>query len=112
VDYLKQKLFKRENKYRRNYEIQESLYAQLEYLSEIYDATIPEIINICVDYLIQTQNVRFFERDKKDSLISRTIGMKESNIIGLEQLNEKYGVGISRLVNIAINNVLAESLEQ
>ena len=97
---------KRENKIRRNYEIEDSLYSKLEELSKIYDASVTDLINECLSNLIQTENIKLYEKDKNEISVTHTLLIRESNLSGIERLKEKYGVSIFKLVNIAIRNVL------
>ena len=98
---------KRENKIRRNYEIENSLYLKLEELSKIYDASITDLINECLANLIKTENIALYKKNENELLVTHTLLIRESNLLGLEKLKEKYGVSIYKLVNIAIRNVLA-----
>ena len=97
---------KRENKIRRNYEIEDSLYSKLEELSKIYDASVTDLINECLSNLIQTENIQLYEKNSDELLVTHTLLIREGNLLGIERLKEKYGVSIFRLVNIAIRNVL------
>jgi len=99
---------KREKKIRRNYEIDDELYSELEELSKVYDASVADLINECLLNLIQTENVQLYEKDRNTLSVTHTVLIRESNLVGLESLKEKYGVSIFRLVNIAIRNVLRE----
>ena len=103
------KIFKkRENKIRRNYEIEDSLYSKLEEFSKIYDASVTDLINECLSNLIQTENIQLYVKNDSELSVTHTLLIKESNLTGLEKLKEKYGVSIFKLVNIAIRNVLNE----
>jgi len=97
-----------DRKSRRNYEIEDSLYVKLEELSEKYNITITELINVSIKHMVETENVYLYKKDDMEITVTHTIGMKESNIRGLDYLKEKYGVSIYRLVNIAIRNALKE----
>ena len=99
---------KRENKIRRNYEIDDSLYSKLEELSKIYDASVTDLINECLSNLIHTENIQLYEKNSADLMVTHTLLIRQSNLSGLEKLKEKYGVSIFKLVNISIRNVLNE----
>ena len=99
---------KRENKIRRNYEIDDVLYSKLEELAKIYDASVTELINECLSNLIETENIVLYGKSGNELLVTHTLLIRESNLVGLEKLKDKYGVSIYKLVNIAIRNVLNE----
>ena len=98
---------KRENKIRRNYEIEDNLYSKLEELSKVYDASVTELINECLSNLIETENIVLYQKDDNELPVTHTLLVRESNLLGLERLKTKYGVSISKLVNIAIRNALS-----
>ena len=108
VNYLDSQFHKRENKYRRNYEIDDSLYGKLEYLSTVYEATVADLVNASIEHLIETENINLYKKSEDSISVVHTFLIRESNLTGLENLKEKYGVSIYKLVNIAIKNVLDE----
>lgn len=102
MDYLDDKYGRREKLYRRSYNIDSSLLTRLEDLSKIYRARIPDFINDSVEELIQSGEIVVYERDEGELSIKYTVLMRESNLQGLEVLNRRYGISLSKLVNIAI----------
>ncbi len=105
---FEKRFYNRENKIRHNYSINDSLYKWLQQNSLAYDATISDLFNVCVDHLIESENIVIYESPADDFFTTRTIPVRESNVAGLENLKTKYGVSISKLANIAIKNVLDE----
>ena len=108
MGYFDQKSHKREKKYRRNYEIDDSLYVRLEQLSTIYDATVTDLVNASLEHLIESEQISLYKKAANDFSVTHTLLIRESNLAGLEDLKAKYGVSIYKLVNIAIKNVLDE----
>ena len=98
----------RQKKILRSYEIDYTLYEALIKLSNIYDASIPELLNFCVERLIESEKICFYTPDNTNTKIKRPYHMKETNLIGLNRLKEKYGVSIFKLVNMSIYNMLEE----
>ena len=94
--------------YRRSYYIDNALLTELEELSKIYRARVPEFINDGVELLIKTENIVVYDRDKNELSIKYTILMRESCLKGLDDLAKRYGISLSKLVNIAIRNVLVD----
>jgi len=108
MNFFDKKFDKKEKKHRRTYEIENTLLTELESLTKVYDASIPDLINASIEYLVATEDMALYEKDKAEITPVYTLLIKESNLTGLENLKAKYGVSIYRLVNIAIRNMLSE----
>lgn len=102
------KFYKREKLISRTLEIDETLYCELEKLSqEVYDASISKLVNAAIEEIIKTENIHPYER--KDTLyVTRSFLIRSSFWEGLYDLKKKYGISIRLLVNIAIRNGLIE----
>lgn len=105
---LEKRFQKKEKKHRRNYEIDDALFTKLEHLALVFDASLTDLTNVCIEQLIQSEDIVLFERPENELPVIHTFLIRESNLKGLENLKEKYGVSIYKLVNIAIKNVLDE----
>lgn len=102
------KFYKKEKLISRTLEIDESLYYELEKLSqEVYDASISKLVNASIEDIIKTENIQLYER-KNTLYVTRSFLIRNSFWEGLCQLKRKYGVSIRLLVNISIRNVLIE----
>ena len=97
-----------DKKIRRNYEIDDSSYTELEKLSKKYHVTITDLVNISIKRLIETRYINVYKKDESEITLIHTIGMTVNNIKGLDYLKERYGISIYKLVNIAIRNALEE----
>ena len=84
------------------------MLSQLEELSKIYRAKIPDFINDSVELLIKNENVEVYDRDKNELSVKYTVLVRESVLQGLDDLTQRYGISLSKLVNIAIRNMLNE----
>jgi len=110
MQFFDERFRKRQMRFRRNYDIIDDLYKKMEEVSEIYDATIPDIFNVCIEELVSSENIVLYEKSEGERTAPHTILIWESNVEGLEKLNTKYGVSIRKLVNIAIRNVFEKEL--
>lgn len=106
--YFDEKFNRREPKIRRNYEVEDKLYSKLEELTKVYEASVTDLINACLEKLVKTEDIKLYKKEENEILVTHTMLIRESNIIGLEKIKDKYGVSIYKLVNIAIKNVLNE----
>jgi hypothetical protein len=106
MSYFNEKYGKREKMYRRSYYIDDGLLTRLEELSKIYRAKIPSLINDSIEQLIQTENLKIYDKDKNELSIKYTLLVRESILQGLDDLTQRYGISLSKLVNIAIRNML------
>lgn len=103
------KLYKQEETVNRTYEIDEHLYSILENLSNnIYDASINKLVNLSIDFLLQTKDVQLYSRDKNEIAVSRSFLIRKSLLDGLIEFKETYNISLNRLVNIAIRNALID----
>lgn len=107
---LEKYFWKREEKVKRNYDIEDALFDKLKEATDIYDAGIADIFNACIMELVKSENIQLYETKESDTYAAHTFYVLESNIVGLEKLNAKYGVSIRKLVNIAIRNVFEKEL--
>ena len=108
MNQFEDKYGKREKTYRRSYYIDNTLLTRLEELSKVYRAKVPDFINDGAELLIKTENVKVYDKDKNELSLKYTVLMRESVLKGLEDLSQRYGVPLSKLVNIAIRNMLNE----
>lgn len=106
MKYFENKYGKREKTYRRSYYIDNTFLTKLEELSKIYRAGIPDFINDSIEELIKTKDIKLYDPAEGELSIKYTVLVRESNLKGLENLNKRYGISLSKLVNIAIRNVL------
>lgn len=109
--YLEQKFHRKERKLRRNYAIEDSLYIRLKQSSLIYEASLSDLLNICLEDLIKREAVVLYDRTSGSYFGMHMFHVWESNVIGLDCLKEKYGVNIQQLVNMAIKNALDDDEE-
>ena len=106
MNFLEEKYGRQEKTYRWSYYINDTLFAQLEELSMIYRTKISELINDSVEILVQSKNIEVYKRAKNELSIKYTVLMRESALDGLEDLSGRYGISLSKLINIAISTLL------
>lgn len=93
---------------RKNIEIDDALYTKLEEYTKVYDATIGELVDACIECLLRSGELPFYE-SKKPLFVLHTLRIKSRNAKGLEELKSKYGISFFRLVNIAIHYTLVQT---
>lgn len=91
---------------RRRVEIEDKLYNELCKVLETYDASINKLVNLSIIELIETEDITIYERDKSESSTPHNFAIRETSYKKLEELKAKYGISISKLINIAIYNTL------
>lgn len=100
---------KKEKLTNKSFEIDENLYLKIEQLSKnVYDASITELVNAAIEEIIKKEDIKLYKKDKNISYIKRSFLIRSSILDELYTLKEKYGISMSRLVNIAIRNALIE----
>lgn len=90
--------------------IDDSLYQKLIFLSQNkYDATISELINVCIEQYAEKNNPQYYKKPDDESVTYRSIMIREDNLKWLRQTNKKTGISVTRLLNAALKNFI-ESL--
>lgn len=108
MSYLSSRFYKRETKSRRNYEIEDTLYTELEQLASEYDASVSDLINAAISFLVETENIANYVKHPDEITVTHTVLIKQNNLAGLDRLKSKYDISIFKLVNIAIKNLIAD----
>ena len=99
-------LLKKDKLLKRRVEIDSSLYEKLEELTEVYDASINKMVNLAIIELIETENVQIYEKPDNEITESHNFAIRETSYEKLENLKNKYGLSIYKMINIAIYNAL------
>lgn len=96
-----------------NYTIQKSinledrLYTKLkEIVDKEYDATISDIVNICIEDLISTGNIKYYAKPTDEITIYRSVMIRKENVEALNKITQETGISLTRLVNIAMKEFL------
>lgn len=106
---IDKRFFLRENFIKKQLYIDESLYQELVILSKIYKADISDLMNACIDFLPEHFDISYF-KDENEVSFYHTIMIRKDNVDLLDKFKEAYGISISRLMNIALANILRTNL--
>ncbi len=88
-------------------EIEGNLYDRLKEISENeLDASVNKIVDACIDDLELGEKIVIYKKENNDINVARSVIIRESMYKKLEDMREKYGISISKLINIAIRNGL------
>ena len=101
-------LFSKDNVLRRRIDVDSSLFTKLEELSNRYDATVNRLVNIAIVNFIEKENVGIYERNDNETSRAHNFSIRESSYRKLEELKNKYGLSICKLINIAIYMTINE----
>ena len=95
-----------------NYTVQKSinledrLYTRLkEIVDKDYDATISDIINVCIEDLLSAGNV-YYAKPEDEITIYRSVMIRKENVEALNKITQETGISLTRLVNIAMKEFL------
>ena len=55
--------WKKENKIKRNYDIEDHLFEKMKGATQVYDASVADIFNACIMELIESQDIELNKRD-------------------------------------------------
>ncbi len=101
------RFLKKEKWIKKSAEIEGSLYDKLKEISENeLDASINKIVDACISDLELGEKVVIYKKDVNEINVARSVIIRESTYKKLEEMREKYGISISKLINIAIRNGL------
>ena len=96
-----------------NYTVQKSinledrLYTRLkEIVDKDYDATISDIINVCIEDLLSAGNVKYYAKPEDEITIYRSVMIRKENVEALNKITQETGISLTRLVNIAMKEFL------
>lgn len=107
MEILDKYLLRKEKTLAKKFEIDSSLYDQLEKIAnKKYDASINKIVNVAILELVKTENVKIYRRKDNELSEAHSFLIRESLYNKLERLRDIYGISIYKLVNIAIYNAL------
>lgn len=99
---------KREEREYRSYELEEDVYQFLKKNSEYYNATMSDLINVCIGELIRTKElkVKVYESNQLGMNPSTNLYIDKSKTVILKQLKESSGISLKRLVNASVRNIM------
>ena len=64
------------------------------------------IVDACISDLELGEKVVIYKKENNEINVARSVIIRESMYKKLEEMREKYGISISKLINIAIRNGL------
>jgi len=101
------RFYEKEKWVKKSVEIEGNLYDKLKKIAnEELDASVNKIIDACIDDFEIAEKVVIYRKRKDEINVARSIIIRESIYKKLEDMREKYGISISKLVNIAIRTGL------
>ena len=104
-NYLDDRLHARQTMKRKSYRLENTIFERLKQYSRHYDASMSLIVNMAVELLAETEEIRCFVREKDSGYALRQFRLWEQNDAKLKHLSEKYELYLYTLVNIALNNL-------
>ena len=102
-----ERFYKKEKWIKKSVEIEGKLYDKLKEISnKELEASVNKIIDACIDSVEIGEKVVIYRKEKDEINVARSIIIRESIYKKLEDMRERYGISISKLVNIAIKTGL------
>lgn len=98
------RLYKKDNKtIQKCIALDNELYEKLKEITENdYDATISDLINVCVEDYINQNSPSYYAKPFGELSISRSIMLRKENIKGLQKFHRETGISVTRLLNASI----------
>ena len=109
-----EKLYKRENAtIQKSISIECELYDKLKIIAQSkYDATISQIINVCIEELLRSQNIKYYKKPQWEIMTYRSIMIRYENLQELKNIKDEKGISITRLINLSIKEFLDKQKEE
>ena len=102
-----ERFLKKEKWIKKSTEIEGNLYDRLKEISESeLDASINKIVDACINDLELAEKIVIYKKETNEINVARSVIIRESIYKKLEEMRERYGISISKLMNIAIRNGL------
>ena len=102
-----ERFLKKEKWIKKSTEIEGNLYDRLKEISESeLDASINKIVDACINDLKKKKKIVIYKKETNEINVARSVIIRESMYKKLEEMRERYGISISKLMNIAIRNGL------
>ncbi len=104
------RLYKKENyKIQKIINLEDKLYTRLkEIIEKEYDATISDMVNICIEDLVKKDNINYYPKPEGEIVIYRSLMIRKENLENLNSINKKTGISITRLINMSIKEFIRE----
>ena len=107
-----ERFYKKEKWLKKSVEIEGTLYDRLKEIStKDIDASVNKIIDACIDDFEIGEKVIIYKKEKNEINVARSVIIRESMYKKLENMREKYGISISKFINIAIRSGLEKYKE-
>lgn len=109
-----EKLYKRKNAtVQKSISIESGLYEKLKSIAKSkYDATISQVVNVCIEELVNSKNIKYYKKPQGEIMIYRSIMLRYENIQELKRIKDETGISITRLINLSIKEFLEKQKEE
>ena len=77
-----------------------------EIVDKDYDATISDMINVCIEDLLSKGSVKYYAKPEDEITIYRSVMIRKENAEALNKITQETGISLTRLVNIAMKEFL------
>lgn len=108
------RLYKKENyTIQKSINLEDKLYTELKKIVEKeYDATISDIVNVCIEDLISSGNIKYYAKPDEEITIYRSVMIRKENVEALNKITQETGISLTRLVNIAMREFLDKNVKK
>ena len=104
------RLYKKNNKtIQKCVNLEDKLYEKIKLITENdYDATVSDIINVCIEDYIAKDKPTYYEKPKGADVVYRSVMIRKDNISNLMKFHKQTGITFTRLLNAAIKEFLEQ----
>ena len=107
IEQIMSRLYTADNKtVQKSINTEYGLYQGLKEIELRYNATISDLVNACIEFYIAENEVVYFPKPPTEIAEYRSFMIRQENLKRLQEIKDKTGIGISRLINLSIKKVL------
>lgn len=107
IEKIMSRLYTADNKtVQKSINIENGLYQGLKEIELRYNATISDLVNACIEFYVSENEIVYSPKPPTEIAEYRSFMIRQENLKRLQEIKDKTGIGISRLINLSIKKVL------
>lgn len=107
IEQIMSRLYTADNKtVQKSINVENGLYQGLKEIEPRYNATISDLVNACIEFYVSENEIVYYPKPPTEIAEYRSFMIRQENLRKLQEIKNRTGIGISRLINLSIKKVL------